>query len=215
MRSRFPKATAIVVAFFIGTMFAGVAWAATTIVQGNLTVNGTVKAKNFTYSSARTVLYNVPGAAFTADLNPVGHGDYSGSVVIPPSSDAVAPVMLPQGAIVTKVVVMTDVLTDGQIRTHLEASSFTGNHSDMVSFDSASPTVCASSPPCTSSTTAVSPNKVDNKKRTYGLWLRNEDGSNPVTVYRVAIYYKISAAGPASASALSGDVGQTTVRHNR
>jgi hypothetical protein len=206
MKQRVRKAVPIVAAFVIGTMFVGAAWAATTLVHGNLTVTGTVKANNFVYSKAKTVLYNVPGSAFTQDATEVTHGNYSGSVHVPASGRAVAPVYLPQGAIVTKVAVWSNALTDGQINLHLEAGKLTGGHTDMVQVESATPTVCLGTP-CKTQSSSISPNKVNNAKRTYGLWLANEDASVELVVYRVAIYYKVTVPGPASATPLSGSVG--------
>jgi hypothetical protein len=212
MKQRVRKAVPIVAAFVIGTMFVGAAWAATTLVHGNLTVTGTVKADNFVYSKAKTVLYNVPGSAFTQDTGEIAHGNYSGSVVVPAGSVGVAPVYLPQGAIVTKVTVASDTLVGGQLEIHLEAANFTGGHADMIDLTRATACVTA---PCVTSTSSISPNKIDNKKKTYGIFLRNDDGSNDLTVYRVAIFYKVTVPGPASATPLAGRVGGALSSNNR
>ncbi|MBI3648436.1 MAG: hypothetical protein HY240_06780 [Actinobacteria bacterium] len=208
MRAGLRKALPVLVAFLIGAMFVGAAWATTTLVRGNLTVSGTVKAKKFVYAHAQTVLYNVPGSAFTADTfngTAVGHNDYSGEVVVPAGNDAVAPVQLPQGAIVTKVTVVTDGLTDGQMSLHLESNTFAGSHDDMVDIESPTPSACGAAP-CTLSTTTIAASTIDNKTRTYGLWLFNNDGLADLTLIRVAIYYKVTAAGPAAAGRLTGVV---------
>ena len=215
MRARFGKVAALVVAFLIGVLFVGGAWAATTVIKGRLTVTGTVKAGAFTYTKPHTVLYNVSGSAFTTDSGTaVDHNGYSGQVIVPGNGTAVAPVYLPQGAIVTKVVVVSDGLTAGQLTLHLEASNFTGGHADMVALTSSNPAVCTSGP-CLTQTSLVSPNKIVNGTREYGLYLANNDGAVNLIVYRVAISYKVTVPGPASATRLSGSVDGRTVRSNR
>lgn len=157
---------------------------------------GTLTAKNFKYNKPKAVQYVVPGSAFVA-ANPTDvpdHGNYSGQVLVPTGEAAVAPVYLPHGAVVTKVTVWheTGALDDWDI--HLEANNNGGGHSDMVNFGASA---CASTP-CSTSTTTVSPNTVNNKMRSYGLWLSNNIGSD-ITVYRVVITYRTSALGPAAA----------------
>lgn len=178
----------VMTAFLLGATFVGIAFAATT------TFDGTVKADNFVYAKAKTVQYVVPGSAFVGDssVNP-DHGNYSGAVTIAPSEVVVAPVYLPQGAVVTKVSIYTDITAGGDFELHLEANNSTGGHSDMVSM---SPGACATTP-CVATTTSVDPSVVNNKTRSYGLWV--SDGGSGSTIYRVVITYTTKAVGPVSA----------------
>lgn len=157
---------------------------------------GTLTAKNFKYNKPKAVQYVVPGSAFVSG-NPgqePDHGDYSGIVTVSTAESAVAPVYLPHGAVVTKVTVWHETGADDDWNIHLEANGNTGGHADMVNLAASA---CAATP-CSTSTTAVSPNTVNNKKRSYGLWLSNNIGSG-ITVYRVVITYRTSALGPAAA----------------
>lgn len=193
------KAVPLVAAFLIGTMFVGAAWAITTKIKGNLVVTGTVTAKNFQFSKPKTTMLNVPGSAFVADDNlssDVDHSNYSGQLDLN-GSNAVAPVELPNGAIVTKVVLWyAPVAADNDIEIHLEANIPANDHDDMVIlFGKAACTT----DPCTRSTTSVSPNKINNAKRDYGIFARDNAGTT-VTLYRVQIFYKTSAVGPQAAA---------------
>jgi hypothetical protein len=206
------KAVPLVAAFLIGTMFVGAAWAITTKIKGNLVVTGTVTAKNFKFSHPRTAMLNVPGSAFVADDNltsDVDHSNYSGQLDLN-GSNAVAPVELPNGAIVTKVVLWyAPVAADNDIEIHLEANIPANDHDDMVVlFGKAACTT----DPCKSSTTIVSPNKINNAKRDYGIFARDNTAAT-VTLYRVQIFYKTAAVGP-QAAALPGTlpVGSDTNR---
>jgi hypothetical protein len=199
MKRALRKAVPLVAAFLIGTMFVGAAWAITTKIKGNLVVTGTVTAKDFKFSSPKKAMLNVPGSAFVADDNlssDVDHGNYSGQLDLNGSA-AMAPVELPDGAVVTKVVLWyAPVATDDDIEIHLEANIPANDHDDMVVlFGKAACTT----DPCTRSATSVSPNKINNAKRDYGIFARDNSGTS-VTLYRVQIFYKTAAVGPQAAS---------------
>jgi hypothetical protein len=159
-------------------------------------MNGTLTAKNFKYKTPKTVQYVVAGSAFVSG-NPgqePDHGDYSGKVVVASGQSAVAPVYLPQGATVTKVTVWHETTSANDFELHLESNFSDGGHDDMVLFLASA---CAATP-CSTSTTTVDFNPVNNKTRAYGLWLFNGSAGS-ITVYRVVITYRTSSVGPASA----------------
>jgi hypothetical protein len=189
------------VAFLIGALFVGSASGHTGfpafLHSGHSdTMAGTLTAKNFKYSTPKVVQYEVPGSAFVAGTpsDVPDHGNYSGAVTLATGEVAVAPVYLPQGAVVTRVTVWHEVESAFDWDLHLEANDNVGGHDDMVILDASA---CAATP-CSTSTTTFSPNTVNNKTRAYGLFLRN-DGASPITVFRIVISYRTSALGPASA----------------
>lgn len=191
----------VIVAFLVGGLFIGSASGHPGFPEflhagHSDTMAGTLTARNFRYSTPKVVQYVVPGSAFV-EGNPgevPDHGNYSGQVAVLSGETAVAPVYLPQGAIVTRVTVWHETTAASDWNLHLEANTSDGDHDDMVNF---SASACAATP-CSTSTTSVSPNTVNNKTRSYGLFLSNGSGST-ITVYRVVIVYKTRALGPASA----------------
>ena len=211
MKAALRKAIPLVAAFLIGTMFVGAAWAVvTTRVRGNLVVTGTVTAKNFKFAKPHGAMLNVPGSAFVANANlsdDVDHTGYSGQVDLNNGAEAVAPVELPSGAVVTKVVLWyAPVVTDGDLGIHLEANVAGTGHDDMVKlFAAASCTI----DPCHIGTTVVSFKTINNVSRHYGIWAFGTSGVS-VTLYRVQVFYKTRAVGPQAAVAPAGATGVGT-----
>ena len=191
----------LAVAFLIGAFFVGSAMGHPGFPEflhsgHNDTMNGTLTAKNFKYKTPKVVQYVVPGSAFVSG-NPgqePDHGDYSGRVTVAASESAVAPVYIPQGAVVTKVTVWHETGAASDWRIHLEANDDVGTHIDMVNLLASA---CVATP-CSTSTTAINHKVVNNTARDYGLWLSNQIGSS-ITVYRVVISYRTSFLGPVSA----------------
>jgi len=217
MKTRLSKIVAIGSAFLMGMLFVGAAWATTTtLFNGNVKVTGTVSAGSFKYLKAQTGIYNVSGAAFTADAadesTNISHNDYSGSVVLSPNQTADAPVILPQGAVIKKVAVQSDALpTTDDLTLHVEASNFTGDHDDMTQIHNS--TVCSTAP-CLTTATSFTPSTIDNVHRTYGLYL-DASGPDTLTVYRVAIYFSVTKPALSSAgSVASGSTSGTLVSSN-
>ncbi len=217
MKSLVKRVLPLTVAFLVGTGMVGTAWAIKTFVfKGNLKVTGVVTAKDFHYSVPKVAMLNVPGSAFTVDdasSDSVDHSNYSGAVDLNTQfSDAVAPVNLPQGAIVTKVVVWYAPASSGGWEMHLESNFDTAaaqDHDDMSILDAAT---CVANP-CTVADTSIFPNKINNNTRFYGLWLNNQNGPG-VTIYRAQIFYTTAAVGPASSWASTGRVNAPGVDHN-
>jgi hypothetical protein len=213
MKAALRKAIPLVAAFLIGTMFVGAAWAVvTTRVRGNLLVTGTVTAKNFRYTKPHTVMLNVPGSAFVANDNlndDVTHGNYSGEVDINVTgSRAVAPVELPNGAVVTKVVMWyAPVTADADLEIHLESNIAGNDHDDMVVLDAVA---ACTVDPCHLGTTTISHKTITNKTRHYGIWASNQSVGSGVVLYKVQIFYKTAAVGPQAAVAPAGATGVGT-----
>ena len=198
----------------LASAVAGAAYAvATTKIVGNLNVTGVVKAKDFRFSKPKAAVLNVAGAAFNAESNvsdDVDHDGFSGEVRIN-SGDAVAPIDLPQGAVVTQVsLVYAPTASDGDITLHLESNIAANGHSDMVILESAAACV---TDPCTATTTSVSPDTINNKVRSYGLWLSNGSGGT-VIVYAVRITYTLTRVGPAGRTVTGTRVAGTIAGHN-
>ena len=184
----------LAVAFLIGALFVGSASGhpgfPNFLHAGHSdTMAGTLTAKNFKYRAPRTFLYVVPGSAFVAALptDVPDHDNYSGGVVLPATDTAVAPVYLPQGAVVTRVTVWHGAGAANSWLLHLEQSDNVGDHVDMVVMNAAA---CAAAP-CTTSTITVSPNTVNNTTRSHGIMLRNTSGGE-IRAYRVVITYRTS-----------------------
>jgi hypothetical protein len=213
MKAAFRKAIPLVAAFLIGTMFVGAAWAVvTTRVRGNMLVTGTVTAKNFRYTKPHTVMLNVPGSAFVANQNTgddVNHGNYSGEVDInTPGAAAVAPVELPNGAVVTKVVIWyAPVGADADLVIHLESNIAANDHDDMVVLDAVA---ACTVDPCHLGTTTIFRKTITNKTRHYGIWASNQSSASNVTLYKVQIFYKTAAVGPQAAVPPAGATGVGT-----
>jgi len=207
-RAIFKRVSTALLVVVIVSAVAGAAYAvATTKIRGNLVVSGTVTAKDFVYSAAKKTTVTVQPSAFTEDSpeGAVAHGNYSGEVDVAAGGDAVAPVDLPQGAIVTKVaLIYAPTGADNDITIHLESTLFGGSgsgiHDDMVQLGSLASCVGI---PCTRYTTTVSPNQIDNSTRVYGIWLSNNSGGT-VTVYAVRITYTMTRVGPAGRSLTGG-----------
>ena len=77
----------------------------------------------------------VPGSAFFGDeeTEDWSHWDYSGAVTCVTSCTVVAPVQLPHGATVTRVIWYYGSTAGGDAELHLESNDFAGGHDDMVS----------------------------------------------------------------------------------
>jgi hypothetical protein len=201
MKAALRKATPLIAAFLIGTMFVGAAWAVTTKLKGNLVVTGTVTAKNFKFSTPKGAMLNVPGAAFIAEdsvSSDVNHGNYSGEADLNSGASAIAPVELPNGAVVTKVVLWyAPVGSDGDLEIHLESNIPANDHDDMVILNAKASCVTT---PCKVSTSSVFAKTINNGFRDYGIFARDNSGTG-VTLYRVQIFYKTAAVGPQAAVA--------------
>jgi hypothetical protein len=192
----------LVVAFLIGALFMGSA-SGHSGTPGLLhsghsdTMNGTLTAQNFKYASPRTVRYVVPGSAFVA-ANPgeePDHANYSGEVEVPLAEAVVAAVNLPHGAVVTRVTAWHSTTEGSDFELHLESNIPADDHDDMVVLE---PVACAT-PPCQTTTADVEFNPINNNGRSYGIWFQNQ-GLEPLSLYRVVVVYRTSFLGPVSAS---------------
>jgi len=192
----------LVVAFLIGALFMGSA-SGHSGFPGFLhsghsdTMNGTLTAQNFKYASPRLVRYVVPGSAFVSGAlgDDPDHTGYSGEVEVPVGEEAVAPVYLPHGAVVTRVTVWHGSTDVDDFELHLESNIPANDHVDMVVLN---PAACVD-PLCTTTTTDIEANPINNNGRSYGIWLSN-DSLGAITVYRVVVVYRTSFLGPVSAS---------------
>jgi hypothetical protein len=189
VRNVLRRGLPLVLVFLLGASMVGSAWAAVTRIRGNLTVTGVVKAKNFRYLNPRANRLVVPGAAFVGNLS-LG---YTGSVYI--EDTAVAPVNLPQGATVTRVVWFHQAGAAGEGHLHLESNNRTGGHSDMVIGDN----VACATTPCATVFNTVSPNRINNNQRHYGIWLA-DNGDPGFETYSVIIHYRTADVGPRTSS---------------
>jgi hypothetical protein len=185
MREKFRSWLPMVVAFVVGATMVGSAWAAVTVIEGDLTVKGTVKAKSFRYTTPKTQRLVVPGSAFIADesTDDVNHGNYSGAVVFGSGGGtANAPLYLPHGAVIQKV---TWVHDGGSMNFHLERN-FSTDHEDMLDKNSSPCGVSV----CSKSYTAISPRVINNNKSHYGIFLNGSDAR----LYKFVIVYTTTTA---------------------
>lgn len=154
-------------------------------------MDGTLTARNFRYSKARTFRYVVPAAAFSAEAttSDLNHGGYSGVVALDNDDEAVAGVSLPIRARVTRVRTFVD---EGDIRIHLESNKLDGNgdHGEMVDED---PPTCPGTSVCVFTDSSID-SPVIRGDRHYGLWLDSQGAS--ARIFKVVIYYKTRAPSP-------------------
>lgn len=182
----------VLVAFFIGASMVGTSWAVTTVFTG------TVKAKNFAFTSQKTVrlvigaaafIPNTPGCSFDYEGGHHFHDFGTGCVYS-------AQVELPQRARVTKVIW---TLANGA------GSVLTLNAWDPGTIPAGTAIVTLTSPcsglcnlASTSVATAQGANPVNNAASSYSLDI-DTDASGTITVDKVTIFYKTNRVGPASA----------------
>jgi hypothetical protein len=155
---------------------------------------GAVTAQDYKYATAQTNSVVVPGAAFFGDTPSAlwTHDEYSGSVGCDGAECVtVAPVYLPNGAVVTRVLWQYDDGPAGDANLHLESNFGDGDHDDMIDVVT---DACATSP-CTKTISSISFNPIDNVNRHYGLYL---DGSDAHFTYKVVIEYTTTSVGPAT-----------------
>ena len=162
--------------------------------QGEAATLGAVTAQDFKYASAQTNSVVVPGAAFSPD-DPGdlwSHGNASSSAGCDGSNCVlVAPVYLPNGAVVTRVLWTYDSGAADDAELHLESSFADFSHDDMINVNT---DACAVTP-CTKTITSINPNTIDNVNRHYGLYLDADDGHFTL---KVVIEYQTTSVGPAT-----------------
>ena len=181
------------VAFLIGATFVGVAaghgGSPDFLHSGHSdTMNGTLKAKNFKFKSPKTNRLVVPGSAFA----PNDCTGFSGEACSNTADNMVAPVNLPQGAVVKRVLWTYDSGAAGDASIHLESNFGDANHDDMSLMNT---DACGSSP-CTKSDSTISPSGINNARRWYGLWLSPNIAGH--STFRVVIVYTTRSVGPAT-----------------
>jgi len=182
----------VIVAFFMGASMVGISWAATT------SFSGTVKAKNFKFSSAKTVhlvigaaafIPNTPGCNFDFESGHHFHDFGTGCVYS-------AQVELPQKATVTKVE-WTLANGSGSV---LTLNAWEPGLIPAGTVLASIPSTCSGTCVLTDSTVtqAAGANPVNDNESSYSLDI-DTDAGGTITVNKVVISYTTKSVGPASA----------------
>lgn len=194
-------------AFLVGTLSVGMAVGRTEKIQGSLKVTKTVKAKKakitqgltaggtliageFQYGAPQTILYVIPAAAFTATQNDAAGVEITTNEVnIAGDYEAVAPVALPDGAVVTK---MEAFFNGGDGDVTLRSNVQTSAAATVMASVSI-PVPCT--PTCSASGTSINDSTIDNDTKYYGV---EYDVASAGGLFAVVLTYTTTDVGPAS-----------------
>jgi hypothetical protein len=162
-----------------------------TSLNGNLTVSGVLTAPGVTYTSPRTHYYSLSSEAFLPGSNVDYYNTYGngGAYIVSGSGALVAPVNLPDGAVVTEFKVFFYDGSSADMSVSLEIQTMSGGYITMANVNSTGTPGYYNS-----ADTTISSATIDNSQYGYLIYAYSSTWDSNLKIKGVAIKYTLSEA---------------------
>jgi hypothetical protein len=191
------KGTALLAAFLLGVALTGVAsshsgFGAFLHAGHSDTMDGTLTAKGFKFKPKETGRLVVPAAAFQVDAGDLNHtSNGQGTATLSASGNAIAPVSLPDRAVITRLSWFHDIDLDAGSAMRLQLRNADGSTANVALADFQAGEDCADLP-CATTDDFPGNATVNNRRRHYWLeWVAQDEQET----HKVVIVYKVATPG--------------------